>query len=135
MNYSIEIPSALESLRITAPFTDAVLNELPDMPGRKKLIHDLTLVSSEAVTNALKHGEHEGASIRLSYAINSEAIVITVTDRGCGFDPSEVAIPDFEKSPEGGYGLYIIKSIMDTVQYEQTTDGNNLVLTKNWTVR
>ena len=129
-NYVIEIPAVLESLRIAALFTDAVLKGLPDMEGRDKLIHDLALVSSEALTNAIRHGEYAGRPVRLSYSIDSQTIVITVTDHGSGFDPEAVALPDFEESPQGGYGIYIIKSIMDYMRYERTADGNNLILTK-----
>ena len=133
--YSIEIPCVLESLRVAAPFTDAVLHELPDVPERDRLIHDLALVSSEALTNALRHGEHAGASVGLTYTICSDKIMITITDHGSGFDPDTVELPDFDQCPEGGYGIYIMKTIMDDMRYEKTTDGNNLILTKNWAVR
>ena len=135
LRYSIEIPGRLESLRIAAPFTDAVLRELPELEDRDRLIHDLRLVSSEALTNALRHGEHLGAQIRLAYTLHSDSIVITITDHGPGFDPDAVNLPDFEERPEGGYGIYIMKTIMDDMRYEKTTDGNNLVLTKRWEKR
>lgn len=134
LHYSVEIPGLLESLRIAAPFTDAVLHELPELEDRDKLIHDLALVSSEALTNALRHGEHSGAQIRLAYTLYSDRIVITITDHGAGFDPDAVDLPDFEECPEGGYGIYIMKTIMDDMRYEKTTDGNNLILTKSWAV-
>lgn len=129
--YSIEIPSVLESLRIAAPFTDAVLNELPDIPERSRLHHDLALVSREALTNAIRYGTLAGAPVRLVYFLDSEKIVIMVSDHGAGFDPDAVSLPDFENSHEGGYGIYIIKSIMDEVRYEKNIDDNYLVLTKN----
>ncbi len=135
LHYSIEMPCLLESLRIAAPFTDAVLHELPDVPERARLIHDLTLVSSEALTNGLRHGERSGAQIRLAYTLNPYGIVITITDHGVGFDPDAVELPDFEECPEGGYGIYIMKTIMDDMRYEKTADGNNLILTKSWVVR
>ena len=135
LHYSIEIPCLLESLRIAAPFTNAVLHELPDIPERARLIHDLALVSSEALTNALRHGGPAGAPVRLAYTLNSDNILITITDHGAGFDPNSVDLPDFEECPEGGYGIYIMKTIMDEFRYEKTTDGNNLILTKSWAVR
>ncbi len=133
-NYLIELPAVIESLRIAAPFTEAVLRELPDMPERERLRHDLALVSSEALTNALNHGKNAGSPVRLTYALDSDGIMITVTDRGSGFDPDSVSQPDFDKRPEGGYGIYIMKTIMDDVRYEKGIDGNNLILTKKWAV-
>jgi len=131
LHYSIEVPCLLESLRIAAPFTDAVLYELPEIEDRDRLIHDLRLVSSEALTNALRHGE-SGANIRLAYTLYSDSIVIVITDHGVGFDLDAVNPPDFEECPEGGYGIHIMKTIMDDMRYEKTADGNNLVLTKSW---
>ncbi len=134
LHYSIEIPGILDSLRVAAPFTDAVLHELPGMEDRDKLTHDLRLVSSEALTNALRHGERTGAQIKLAYTLYSDKVVITITDHGIGFDPDTVELPDFEECPEGGYGIYIMKTIMDEMRYEKTSDGNNLILTKSWAV-
>lgn len=130
LQYSIEIPCLLESLRVAAPFTNAVLHELPDLPERDRLIHNLALVTSEALTNALRHGEHQGDQVQLAYTIYSDRIVITITDHGAGFDPDAVKLPDFEECPEGGYGIYIMKTLMDDMRYEKTTEGNNLILVK-----
>lgn len=130
--YQIEIPAELESLRIAAPFTDAVLRELPDLPERDRLIHDLALVSSEALTNAIRHGDTSARPVRLAYSIDSGGLTISVTDHGPGFDPEAVSLPDFDGYPEGGYGIYIIKTIMDGLRYDRSPDGNILTLTRSW---
>ncbi len=132
MHYLLEIPAALESLRIAAPFTTAVLQELPEIRDRDRIIRELTLVASEAVTNALCHGSVTGLTIRLEYDLAPDAIIISVTDYGSGFDLETVVPPDLVLFQEGGYGVYIMKSIMDVVSYEKTDDGNYLVLRKSW---
>jgi serine/threonine-protein kinase RsbW len=130
--YSIELPAKLESLRIAAPFTAAVLLEIPNLPDREHLIHDLALVSSEALTNAIRHGAMVDMPVSLGYSLDANGITITVTDHGSGFDLEAVALPEFDQMPEGGYGLYIMKSIMDDVRYQKSTTGNTLILTKTW---
>lgn len=130
--YAIDIPSAVESLTVAESFTKEVLAELPDVPDRERLIHDLSLVASEALTNAIRHGKMPGLPVRLGYCLDLDGITITVTDYGGGFDPDTVSLPDFEVSPEGGYGIFIMKEIMDEVHYEQSTDGNTLILAKRW---
>ena len=132
--YSIEIPGKLESLRIAAPFTDAVLNEIPDIAGRGQMVHDLALVTSEALTNALRHAGNPGSRVRLAFTFYPDRIVITITDQGPGFDPGVVPLPDFENCPEGGYGIFIINTVMDGVRYEKNTEGNDLILIKTWKV-
>lgn len=131
-HYAIELPAALESLQIAAPFTDEALRAVPPLPDRDRLIHDLALVSSEALTNALRHGSTVDTPVSLGYRIDSNGITITVTDHGSGFDPEAVFLPDFDQVPEGGYGVYIMKSIMDEVRYEKSPAGNTLILTKAW---
>lgn len=130
--YLIELPAVIDSLNISAPFTDAVLHELPDIPERESLIHDLALVSCEALTNAIRHGKRFDLSVRLVYLLDSAGITIKVTDFGDGFYPENVPLPDFEGAPVGGFGIYILKSIMDDVSYEKSSDGNTLTLVKKW---
>lgn len=127
--YVIQIPAVLDSLRIATSFTDAVLSELPDVPGRDSLVHDLGLVVCEALTNAIRHGDAE-KPVLLDISFESAAITISVTDYGAGFDPDEVSLPDFDGYQEGGYGVFIMKEIMDDVRYEKTGNGNTLILTR-----
>ena len=131
--YSIELPNELESLRVAAAFTDAVFRELPPVPDRARVLHDLALVSSEALTNALRHSGKGSAPVRLVYSFDGEGIVIAVTDHGEGFDLDAVTLPAFEENPEGGYGIYIARALMDEVRYERAADGNELILGKRWT--
>jgi serine/threonine-protein kinase RsbW len=45
-------------------------------------------------------------------------IVMQITDDGLSFDPQEVELPDLDALPEGGMGLFIIRSFMDEVDYQ-----------------
>jgi anti-sigma regulatory factor (Ser/Thr protein kinase) len=101
-SYLIEIPPVLESLKVAVPFMTAVLEQLPDLPERDHLLHDLALVGCEALTNAIRHAGEPRLPVRL------------------------------EGHPEGGFGLFIMKSIMDQVRYERCSEGNTLVLEKKW---
>ena len=46
-----------------------------------------------------------------------DEIVMQITDSGASFDPEEVELPDLDALPEGGMGLFIIRSFMDEVDY------------------
>lgn len=132
-HHVLEIPAVLGSLEIATPFMDAVLRELPDMPGRDSLVPDLALVATEALTNAIRHGDvAEDKLVRLEFFLYPEKIIINVTDYGIGFDPDKVRPPDFDGYPEGGFGIYIMKSLMDEVRYERSAAGNTLILSKQW---
>jgi serine/threonine-protein kinase RsbW len=131
-SYLIEIPPVLESLKVAVPFMTAVLEQLPDLPERDHLLHDLALVGCEALTNAIRHAGEPRLPVRLLFSLAADGISISVTDHGAGFDPETVKPPDFEGHPEGGFGLFIMKSIMDQVRYERCSEGNTLVLEKKW---
>jgi anti-sigma regulatory factor (Ser/Thr protein kinase) len=43
---------------------------------------------------------------------------------------NNIALPDFDEHPEGGYGIFIIKSMMDEVQYFHADGFNHLKMIK-----
>jgi anti-anti-sigma factor len=64
------------------------------------------LITSELVTNAVKHPEHrDGGSIGLAIDSDEERIRVEVSDSGQGFKPGELKQ---DASAEGGRGLVIV---------------------------
>jgi serine/threonine-protein kinase RsbW len=53
-------------------------------------------------------------------------------DHGAGFDLERVPEPDLDEHPEGGYGLYIIRKIMDEVAYSGDGTVNTLAMKKHF---
>ncbi len=47
-----------------------------------------------------------------------DEIVMQISDDGRSFDPELVELPDLDALPEGGMGLFIIRSFMDEVEYQ-----------------
>lgn len=99
-------------------------------------VFDLKLAVDEACTNVITHG-YEGmdpGSIILSFRIESDRILVQITDFGRVFEPADAPKPDVEAAledrPLGGLGLYLIYQLMDNIDYEATEDGNTLTFTK-----
>lgn len=104
---------------------------------------------SEAFNNIVLHayrGVH-GASVELHVDARPGEVEIRLLDRGRGFDPESVSgyTPadldeeddppyDLAALPEGGMGLFIIRSFMDEVVYTRGGGGkpNVLALQKRW---
>jgi serine/threonine-protein kinase RsbW len=61
-------------------------------------------------------------------------IVMQITDDGLSFDPTQVELPDLDALPEGGMGLFIIRSFMDEVDY-QAGPPNVLRMVKHRAIR
>lgn len=95
-------------------------------------VHFLGLALREAVVNALRHGRRQdgrpwvGVGLRL---LRSGRLVMTVRDRGRGFDPS--AVPD-PCAPEnairnGGRGLFYMRQFVDRLSFSFPRRGGALV--------
>ena len=132
--FRLEYSGVLESLGEVAEFIQqackAALNssKLPD-----DFIRNIGLVASEAVTNAIRHGTRfEGDLLAVTIEVSDELFSLRVLDHGPGFDLDAVKHPDLDKPAEGGYGIFIIKSLMDEVRYLRGEEANELVMVKRF---
>ncbi len=95
---------------------------------------DFVLAISEAATNVMRYayaGQAESHFILTAQTLG-ERIVFRVRDFGSKFDPSRVRPPDVDGEPSvGGYGIFLMRRVMDDVQY--ITDhpvGTELILAR-----
>lgn len=94
-------------------------------------IEDLKVAVSEACTNALCHGQCEDACYDLYYTVEPERIIIQVKDNGDGYKPEDVEEPVCPGEKAGGFGLFIIKTLMDEVSVEtQKGIGTSITMIK-----
>lgn len=94
------------------------------------------LVLDELVSNIIKYGhdderEHE---IRVFVSVDRDWLTISIEDDGRAFNPLEAPAPDLdlpiERRPIGGLGLFLVKSIMDTLEYRREREHNIVTLRK-----
>ncbi|MGH1366181.1 MAG: ATP-binding protein [Calditrichia bacterium] len=128
----------LEYLRLATVVSSEICTKLiADQKISENFKRDLELVICEAAANAIKHGGESGGRnfAMLTFEIGDSSLKINVRDQGKGFDIGEIPEPDFDSVPEGGYGIYIMRTIMDDVSYNTGDDGwNTLTLIKNYDV-
>lgn len=97
---------------------------------------DLKLAVDEACTNVIEHGYKgmDPGSIILSFRIEPDRILVSLTDFGHIFEPYSAPKPDVEAALEdrelGGLGLYLIYQTMDNIDYQTSEEGNTLTFTK-----
>ena len=99
--------------------------------------HHCALAVDEACTNIVEHGYRgEGANqvIDISCCKDDDEFVITVLDDSPAFDPLALpdpnpAIPTTELEP-GGWGVFLIKKLMDEVVYDRQGSRNRLLMIK-----
>ena len=86
------------------------------------------LATGEACTNAVKYGPGGGedtAPISVVFTLEESKLVISISDCNEAFN-LPVKQPDFEDVPDHGYGIYIMKKVMDQVIYRRQ-DGRNII--------
>lgn len=101
-------------------------------------IYTIQLAGDEACSNIIEHaykGTPDG-EIECTVTKDGENLILIIKDHGCCFDPASVPEPKLNSPIEerdiGGLGLYLIRHLMDEVNYESLgTAGNVLTLKKH----
>ncbi|MGQ9644467.1 MAG: ATP-binding protein [Ignavibacterium sp.] len=116
---------------------DFVSSNASEAGFNKDEIDEMILAVDEACTNVIKHAykySTEG-DIRIEIQFNKSAFTITIEDDGISFNPDVVPAPDLQKYYRehrvGGLGMYLMKTLMDNVEYQSEPGKFNRVsLTK-----
>lgn len=84
-------------------------------------------VSQEALTNVLKHAN--ASVVRITLAVDSECVLLTIADDGCGFDSP----PTTDREPPG-LGLLImrerLRAVEGTLRIESRPEGGTRVVAR-----
>jgi serine/threonine-protein kinase RsbW len=107
-----------------------------DLGLGQEVIYDLQLAVDEACANVIKHAYGgQGGRLKVTVEPVGDTIQVIIRDWGSAFDPQAVPIPDvsapLEDRPLGGLGLFLMRQMMDRVDFEFDQDqGNTLTMTK-----
>jgi len=131
--YSISVQASTEHL---AEVRDLVAKHASDFGFKKQDVADIRLAVDEAYTNIIKHAykndKHKSVDIELGY--NSKEFWISLLDTGDAFDPNNYSKPDvrrkIKEKKRGGVGVYLIKKLMDDVEYQTQGSVNEIRMTK-----
>jgi serine/threonine-protein kinase RsbW len=122
--FAVEIPSRLEEL-----------SRIERMAGKvarlyclsEDALDNLAIAVTEAVGNAIIHGNGRDPAkrVRISFRIEDDFLKIDVADEGKGFDPGSLSNPLLPENlmKESGRGIFILKSLMDRVDFSFTPQG------------
>ena len=88
-------------------------------------IYDLKLAVSEAVTNVIQHASVD--YMQVDYRVLPQVIEVTVTDEGGGFNIAELTR---EPGEHGGFGLTVIRNLVDEVTLDSAEHGTILKMTR-----
>ena len=101
-----------------------------------ELVFNLNLVLEEAVSNVILYAypKEEHQTISLIARKKDNQLIFVLTDSGKEFDPTQAPDADItlsaEDRPIGGLGIFLIRQIMNTVEYQRIEGKNVLTLGK-----
>ena len=116
-----------------ATFLDEIADEL-SLP--MDLVFNLNLVLEEAVSNVIMYAYPKDVTndILLTARADGSSLIFTLTDSGEEFDPTQVPDADVTLSAEerqiGGLGIFLIRNIMNKVEYQRIEGKSVFTLTK-----
>jgi len=135
VSVDIVVPNQTRYLGLIGNIAEQVAKELDVFTGdRDTLAYHLNLVLTEAMVNAIQYAspddENEQKTVRICIEIEDENLCIRVYDHGQGFDLEAVPTPSFGELHERGRGIFLIRTLMDAVDYRKTECGNVLEMRK-----
>lgn len=130
------IPNETKHLSTVRQTVTEVLELTPlDQKTRNKIV----VAVDEALANVVEHAYQGGQGpIELVFAVDPERLQVIIRDNGVRFDPGDDGIRSsidihqhIRLGLKGGLGLFLMRQIMDEVQYlHETPWTNELVMIK-----
>lgn len=99
-------------------------------------VADIRLAVDEAYTNIIKHAyqKNEQKSVDIELGYDHSEFWVALLDTGNAFDPSNYKKPDIrqkiKEKKRGGVGVYLIRKLMDHVEYQTDDAINTIRMTK-----
>jgi len=131
---SLELHSALGS----ADTVEQTAEALAQQAGfDEDAVSQIALVCREAAVNAIVHGNRQDPALKVTvqFDLAEDTLSIRITDQGSGFDPDMIANPLAEENllRTSGRGVFLMRAIMDEVQFRQLGQGTEVTLKKRRT--
>ena len=130
MKKRLVLPNDIETIPQLNEFIDLVAEEVGlDM----SLTMSLNLAMEEAVVNVMDYAYPDGqkGNVAIEVTADQEWMTFVITDTGIAFDPTTKEDADTtlsaEERPIGGLGIFLVRQLMDDINYKR--EGNKNVLT------
>lgn len=131
----LDLPARHSYLHLLSDCVVDMLRLVEGVDDFETLCYNIQLAAHEVCTNIIHHayGEGDGGRIEIALCLDfAEAPTFTIDlrDTGRPFDPDGYSAPDLAEVRVHGYGLFLIRHLMDTVTYTPAAGQNHWRLTK-----
>jgi len=134
MTETITLPTDLEQLVMLEAVVAELLASAPAVEDAEAMQYNIVLALHELCVNIIKHayeGQPGEFQITLALYDSPSRLVIDSYDRGTKpFSLASVAEPDLVDPPINGLGIFLMRQLMDTVQFDVCDGVNHWRITK-----
>ncbi len=127
--YEMTIPMGADTELIAAHTVEQIARRVNFRP---EAINQIKTALVEACINAAEHSLSPDRKIYQRFVVEDDKLVVTVASRGVL--PAQISGQNGDSEREGksrrGWGLKLIKTLMDEVEFERVDDGTQLKMTK-----
>jgi sigma-B regulation protein RsbU (phosphoserine phosphatase) len=133
LNESITLDNDVKQIPELNEFVASVTAKLSMEPTASQQVK---LAVEEAVVNVMEYAYPHGAKgkVEVNARSDGKCLKVIIADRGIPFDPTARAKADttlsVEERPIGGLGIFLVRQMMDTINYEHFDGKNILTLSK-----
>jgi anti-sigma regulatory factor (Ser/Thr protein kinase) len=119
----IVVPSHPRWLRMVRTVVQEFVAEMGCDPKER---HDIALAVGEAVSNVIKHSYKGNPDNKLTLVCrdHDDSFEVEIRDRGEAYDPHAKPMRPPEEIRVGGRGVYLMRALMDEVEYHRAGDVN-----------
>jgi serine/threonine-protein kinase RsbW len=99
-------------------------------------VNEFKLAVDEACTNVIEHAYcgDTTCSIEVSITITEQYFTVVIRDEGRAFEPAAYQSPNLvdlvHQRRDGGFGVHLMRKLMDRVEYRRRGRFNEVALTK-----
>jgi serine/threonine-protein kinase RsbW len=132
IRFDLTVPMLNEAELVAARAVEQVAD---NMDFDDKSIQQIRLAIIEACINAFEHSGSEDRNVYINLIQQQDRLLIVVRDFGKGFDPLGIPDPVIQNKLSAmgnrrGWGLMLIRKMMDEVVYEDASPGTTLRMVK-----
>lgn len=130
---SISVPASTAYISAVRDFVGLYANQF-GFTDRE--VDEIRLAVDEAYTNVIKHAYQSDDNQRVLISIGAvnDEFWVSITDQGRAFNPEQYSEPDIKErirlKKRGGVGVYLIRRLMDAVEYNNMGGTNEIRMTK-----
>ena len=129
----LDLPAIHKYLNLAGACVSEMLGRAEGVQDIEQMVYNIQLAVQEGCANIVDHaysGEEGRIGVTLQLDTSPLSLTVELRDVGRSFDPEEVQDPDLDMPQVHGYGMFLMRALMDEVVYESHTGANCLRMVK-----